>query len=173
MKATREEATRSNAVTTPPETETPPRRRARRLGRRAAILALVAIVGVLALGWLGDTLGQFAPRATFHNGETQEAGLYHVALNVDPLPARAGEQVTIQARFEDVNHRTATDVPARLVLTMPAMDMAPVEVLLVPTADGAYAARTRFPMSGSWLVRVELSPSGTTPVRADFDVPVR
>jgi hypothetical protein len=161
-------------VTTPPDTETaPPLRRARRLGKRAAILALVAIVGVLALGWLGDTLGQFAPRATFHNGETQQAGLYRVALNIDPLPARAGEQVTIQARFADDNDRPATNVPARLVMTMPAMDMAPGEALLVPTVDGAYAARTTFPMSGSWLVRVELTPPGAAKLRADFDVPVR
>jgi nitrogen fixation protein FixH len=133
----------------------------------------VAVVGVLALGWLGDTLGQFAPRTTFHNGETQQAGLYRVALNIDPLPAHAGEQVAFQTRIEDGDERPASDVTARLVMTMPTMDMAPIEAFLVPTADGAYAAHATFPMSGSWLVRVEVTPPGAAPLRADFDVPVR
>jgi len=44
---------------------------------------------------------------------------------------------------------------------------------LALNADGAYTARTTFPMSGAWLVRVELTPPNATSLHADFDVPVR
>jgi hypothetical protein len=134
---------------------------------------LVAIAGVLALGWLADSLGQFAPRTTFQNGETQQAGLYHVSLTLDPASARAGEATTITARIEGDDGRAMNDVAARLIMTMPAMDMAPSETPLTTSGDGRYTARTSFPMSGAWLVRVELTPPGATPLRADFDVPVR
>jgi nitrogen fixation protein FixH len=133
----------------------------------------VAIVGVLALGWVADTLGQFAPRTTFTNGETQQAGLYRVALSFNPPRAHASETSTVTARIENSDGRPVGDVTARLMMTMPTMDMAPVEAALALNADGAYTARTAFPMSGAWLVRVELTPPGATPVRADFDVPVR
>jgi YtkA-like len=149
-----------------------PQRR-RRFGRRAALLVLVASVGVLALGVFADTLGQVAPRVTFHNGETQQAQLYRVALNIDPSPARAGRAVTVTARITASDGRAATDLAARLVMTMPTMDMAPIESPLALNEDSAYIARTAFPMSGAWLVRVELTPGGATPLRADFDVPVR
>ena len=148
-------------------------RSARRFGRRAAALVLVAIVGILALGWLADTLGQFAPRTTFNNGETQQAGLYRVALNFSPAQARVDQEATITAQIEDSDGSPARDVTARLILTMPTMDMAPIEAPLALNAEGAYTARTTFPMSGAWLVRVELTPPNATPLRADFDVPVR
>ena len=154
------------AVTQPP-------RSARRFGRRAAALVLVAIIGVLALGWLADTLGQFAPRTSFTNGETQQAGLYRVALTFDPAQAHAGQAATITARIVDSDDRPVSDVTARLIMTMPAMDMTPVETLLATSAGGAYSARTTFPMSGAWLVRIELTPPGAAPLWADFDVPVR
>ena len=150
-----------------------PPRSARRFGRRAAALVLVVIIGVLALGWLADTLGQFAPRTSFTNGETQQAGLYRIALTFDPAQARAGQAATITARIVDSDGRPVSDVAARLILTMPAMDMTPVETPLALNADGAYTARTTFPMSGAWLVRIELTPPGAASLRADFDVPVR
>ncbi|HEY7094268.1 MAG TPA: FixH family protein [Ktedonobacterales bacterium] len=148
-------------------------RSARRFGRRAAALVLVAIVGTLALGWLADTLGQFAPRTTFTNGETQQAGLYRVALSFSPAQARVDQEATITAQIEDSGGRPVRDVTARLIMTMPTMDMSPVEAPLALNADSAYTARATFPMSGAWLVRVELTPPGATPLRADFDVPVR
>jgi len=154
-------------------TVTRPPRSARRFGRRAAALVLVAIVGVLALGWLADSLGQFAPRTAFTNGETQQAGLYRVALSFSPAPARVDQEATITAQIEDSDGRPARDVTARLIMTMPTMDMAPIEAPLALNADGAYTARATFPMSGAWLVRVELTPPNATPLRADFDVPVR
>jgi hypothetical protein len=133
----------------------------------------VAIAGVLALGWFADTLGQFAPRTTFANGETQQAGLYRVALSFDPTPARAGEMNTITARIETSDGRLTTEVSARLILTMPTMDMTPIQTPLALGADGVYIARTTVPMTGAWLVRVELTPPGSAPLYADFDVPVR
>jgi hypothetical protein len=146
---------------------------ARRFGRRAALLVLVAVVSVLALGWFADTLGQFAPRTTFTNGETQQAGLYRVALNFSPARARVDQETTVTAQIEDSDGRPVSDVTARLIMTMPTMDMSPVETPLTLDRDGAYTARTTFPMSGAWLVRVELTPPNATPLRADFDVPVR
>jgi hypothetical protein len=133
----------------------------------------VLIASVLALGWLADILGQFAPRTTFANGETQQAGLYRVALSFDPTPARAGEINTITARIESSDGRLTTEVSARLILTMPTMDMAPIETTLALSAGGVYSARATLPMTGAWLVRVELTPPGSAPLYADFDVPVR
>jgi hypothetical protein len=146
--------------------------RRRRFRRRAAALALVAIGAVVALGWVADALGQIAPHITFHNGETQQAGLYRVALSIDPAPTRATEAVTVTARVETSDGHPATDLAARLALTMPTMDMAPVEIPLASDEDGAYVARTSFPMAGAWLAVVELTPPGAAPLRADFDVPV-
>jgi hypothetical protein len=146
---------------------------ARRFGRRAAVLVLVAIVGVLALGWLADTLGQFAPRTSFTNGETQQAGLYRVALSVSPAEARSDQEATITAQIEGSDGRPVSDVTARLIMTMPTMDMAAVETSLALNADGVYTARATFLMAGAWLLRVELTPPGATPLHADFDVPVR
>jgi nitrogen fixation protein FixH len=131
------------------------------------------MAGVLALGWLADTLGQLAPRTTFSNGETQQAGVYRVALSVAPTPAHAGDAVVVSARVEESDGRPASGLSVRLLMTMPAMDMTPVETPLALNADGAYAARTTFPMSGAWLVRVELAPPGAAPTHTDFDVPVR
>ncbi|HEY7019982.1 MAG TPA: FixH family protein [Ktedonobacterales bacterium] len=148
-------------------------RSARRFGRRAALLVLVAVVGVLALGWLADTLGQFAPRTSFTNGETRQAGLYRVALSFSPTQTRIDQEATITAQIEDSDGRPVRDVTARLIMSMPTMDMSPVEAPLTLKADGAYTARATFPMSGAWLVRVELTPPGAAPLRADFDVPVR
>jgi hypothetical protein len=150
-----------------------PPRSARRFGRRAAALVLVAIIGVLALGWLADTLGQFAPRTSFTNGETQQAGLYRVALNFSPAQAHAGQAATITARIVDSDGQQVNDVAARLIMTMPTMDMSPVETPLTLDTVGAYTARTTFPMSGAWLVRVQVTPPGVAPLRADFEVPVR
>jgi nitrogen fixation protein FixH len=133
----------------------------------------VAIVGVLALGWLADTLGQFAPRTTFTNGEAQQAGLYRVTLNLDPGLAHTGDATTVTAQIEDSNSRPVSDVTARLILSMPTMDMTPVEMALPPSRNGAYTAHMAFPMSGAWLVRVELTSPGAAPLHADFDVPVR
>jgi len=113
------------------------------------------------------------PRTTFRNGEIQQAGLYRVALTLDSAPARAGDAVTVSARVEGSDGRPVTDLAARLVMTMPTMEMGPVATPLTPNADGTYAARTNFPMSGAWLVRVELTPAGAAPLRADFEVPVR
>jgi nitrogen fixation protein FixH len=128
---------------------------------------------VLALGWLADALGQFAPRTTFTNGETQQAGRYRVALTFDPAQARAGDSSTVTARIVDSDGRPVSDVAARLIMTMPAMDMTPTETPLTARADGAYSARATFPMSGAWLVRIELTPPDAAPLHADFDVPVR
>jgi hypothetical protein len=148
-------------------------RSAHRFGRRAAVLVLVAIVGILALGWLADTLGQFAPRTSFTNGETQQAGLYRVALSFSPAQTRVDQEATVTAQIEDSDGRPVRDVTARLIMTMPTMDMSSVEAPLTLNADGAYTARTTFPMPGAWLVRVELTSTGAAPLRADFDVPVR
>jgi YtkA-like protein len=148
-------------------------RSARHFGRRAVALVLVVIVGVLALGWLADGLGQFAPRTAFTNGETQQAGLYRVALSFSPTQARINQEATITAQVQDSDGRPVHDVTARLVMSMPTMDMSPVEAPLTLSADGAYTARPTFPMSGAWLVRVELTLPGATPLHADFDVPVR
>jgi hypothetical protein len=145
----------------------------RRFGRRAAFLVLVAIVGVLALGWLADTLGQLTPRSTFTNGETRQAGPYRVTLAFNPAQARANQVAAITAKIVESDGRPVSNVAAQLVMTMPTMDMAPVETPLALSADGAYTARATFPMSGAWLVRVELTSPGASPVRADFDVPVR
>ena len=148
-------------------------RSARRFGRRAAALVLVAIVGMLALGWLADSLGQFAPRTAFTNGETQQAGRYRVALSFSPAQTRVDQEATIAAQIEDSDGSPVRDVAARLMLTMPTMDMSPLEAPLTLNADGAYTARATFPMSGAWLVRVELTSPGAAPLHADFDVPVR
>jgi nitrogen fixation protein FixH len=136
-------------------------------------MVLMAIVGILALGWLADTLGQFAPRTTFTNGETQQAGLYRVALTFGSAQARVDQEATITAQIEDSDGRPVRDVTAQLIMTMPTMDMSPIEASLTPNADGAYTARATFPMSGAWLVRIELTPPGAAPLHADFDVPVR
>jgi YtkA-like protein len=155
------------------QTVAQPPRSARRFGRRAAALVLVAIVGILALGWLADTLGQFAPRTTFTNGETQQAGLYRVALSFSPAQARVDQEVTITAQIADSDGRPVHDVTARLIMAMPTMDMSPIETPLTLNAADAYTARTTFPMSGAWLVRVELTPPNATSLHAYFDVPVR
>src|SRR5262245_1054701 len=94
-------------------------RSARRFGRRAAALVLAVIVGILALGWLADTLGQFAPRTTFTNGETQQAGLYRVALRFSPAQARVDQEATVTAQIKDSDGRPVRDVTARLIMTMP------------------------------------------------------
>lgn len=148
-------------------------RATRRFSRQVAVMVLVAIVGVLALGWLADTLGQFAPRTTFTNGETQQTGLYRVALSFSPAQARVDQEAIITAQIEDSDGRPVSDVTARLIMSMPTMDMAPLEMALAPSGDGAYTARMTFPMSGAWLVRVELTPPSGAPLHADFDVPVR
>jgi YtkA-like len=147
--------------------------RPRRFGRRAAILVIAAIIGVLALGWLADALGQFAPRTTFTNGETRQAGLYQVALTITPAPARTGQSVMVTARVEDVDGHPAMGLAARLTMTMPTMEMATVETPLALNADGIYEALVTLAMAGEWRVRVELTPPGAAAVRADFDVPVR
>jgi hypothetical protein len=147
--------------------------RPRRFGRRIAILVIAAIIGVLALGWLADALGQFAPRTTFTNGETRQAGLYRVALTITPAPASTSQSVIVQARVEDVDGHPAKGLAARLTMTMPTMEMATVETPLALNADGTYQALVTFAMAGEWRVRVELAPPGAAAVRADFDVPVR
>jgi YtkA-like protein len=91
---------------------------------------------------------------------------------MSPTPARASEAVTVNARIETSDGHRATDLATRLMLTMPTMDMAPVEIPLTRSEDGAYVARATFPMAGAWLARVELTPPGAAPLRADFDVPV-
>src|SRR6185503_16438049 len=96
-------------------------RSTRRFSRRVAFMVLVAIVGVLSLGWLADTLGQFAPRTTFTNGETQQAGLYRVALTFEPGQTRAGDATTVTARIQDSAGQPASDVGVRLVMSMPTM----------------------------------------------------
>jgi hypothetical protein len=146
------------------------------VSRRLALLIAAAAVAILALGWLADALLTLAPGPTFSNGQTQQAGLYRVALTFDPAVPRAGVPEHAQVRVSDVSGQPVSGADVRLSLTMPAMVMVPLQVSATPSPDGAhgvYVAQSTFPMAGTWSAAVRITPKGQAAVQTEFVVSVR
>ncbi len=144
-----------------------------RVSRRAALLIALGAVIVLGLGWALDGFGQLAPATRFANGQTQQVGLYRVALTLAPNPPHAGAPARLTLRVTDTTGGAAPVVTVRLSVAMPAMDMSPVTLVMVPDGAGGYTATTAFPMAGEWAVAARVAPVGAAAVQTTFDVAVR
>ncbi len=143
------------------------------ISRRMALLIAAGAVVVLALGWAVDGLAQFAPAAHFSNGQTQQAGLYRVALSLDPAQPHAGAAERFTLHVTDAGGGAVSTADVRLTLAMPSMDMTPLQLTAAANGKGDYSAMGGFAMRGAWIVTVRISPPSDAAVHTDFAVPVR
>jgi hypothetical protein len=142
------------------------------LSRRAALLIAAGIFAVLALGWLADTAGLFAPAPSFTNGQAQRAGVYTVALALDPAQPRAGKDQLFAVRVSDNHGHAISGQNVRVIVSMPPMDMPPHELGVTSGQNGAYTAHGSFPMVGLWTVTVQVG-SGAAAGETSYVVRVR
>jgi nitrogen fixation protein FixH len=128
---------------------------------------------VLALGWAVDGLAQLAPAAHFTNGQTQQAGLYRVALALDPAQPHASAAERFTLHVTDVSGHAVSTADVRLTLAMPSMEMPPLQLTAAANGKGDYSATSGFAMRGAWVVTARVSPPGGSAVHTDFDIAVR
>lgn len=144
----------------------------RALHRRWLALAVaLAIVVMLALGWVIDTVASAPTQpASRTSDQWTQAGLDRVSLSLARQPLRAGQRETFGLRVVDT--AGAPIAGARLIcdLSMPDMFMPANTLLAVETAPGDYTCATTVNGTGHWLLTVSITARGRPPVAARFDL---
>lgn len=144
-----------------------------RVSRRMALVVAAAVVLVLALGWAVDSLGTLAPAVHFSNGAAQQAGLYRVALTLDPSTPHAFAAQRYTIRVTDTTGHAVSGAQVQLTLAMATMDMPAIHLAAAPLGSGAYTAEGALTMPGEWHAEVTLTlPSGGS-VHTQFDIAAR
>lgn len=133
-------------------------------------MVAAAVVLVLALGWAVDSLATLAPTVHFSNGAAQQAGLYRIALTLDPAVPHAGSAQRYALSVSDTSGKAVSGAHVQLTLTMATMDMPPIHLTATPSGNGVYTATGALSMPGEWHADVTLTPPAGAAVHTQFDI---
>jgi hypothetical protein len=149
----------------------------RRIAPRLLALAVViGILAVLGVGALADTLAVAPLRPPSQAGESQQAGIYTLALSMKPEPLTAGAETTFTLLVTDVSGAPVHNAHVTCDFTMPAMPMP--KMLIVASEDGAgrYTCHETLTDPGAWAMTATLTPPdapGGAPVHTTFTLQAR
>ena len=138
--------------------------------RRLALVVAAGVLVVLALGWAVDSLGTFAPAVHFTNGETRQAGLYRVALTLNPAQLRVGQPERFTLAVTDLTGHAVDGLQVPLRLSMVTMEMPAISATAAAGGNGIYAATATTSMSGEWQLDVTLTPLVGSSAHTQFDL---
>jgi len=139
-------------------------RRVRRLSRRAlAIVVAVAVLGVLGVGWLADSVGGATPPPG-QRALTQQVGLTTVSVTLPTKAQRANANAAVLLRVIDVSGRAVVGARAQCALSMPAMAMTlPIAQAEATATPGVYRCPAQNLSPGEWALALTLvTPDGKT-----------
>jgi hypothetical protein len=149
------------------------RHRRRVSPRLLALAVVVAVLAVLGVGALADTLAVAPLRPPTQTGATQQAGLYTLSLAVNPEPLTASAETTFTLRITDVAGAPVSGARVACDYTMPAMPMPTMHVTATADAAGAYICRETLTDAGAWALTITLTPPGGAPVHTTFPLQAR
>lgn len=156
------ETTEESAVSVPVKRRVSP--------RLLGLVVVTSILVVLGVGALADTLAVAPLRPATRTGNTQQAGLYSLALAISPEPLAANVATTFTLRVTDVSGAPVSGARVTCDFTMPAMPMPTMLVTASATGAGVYICREALTSPGAWALTVTLTPSGGAPLHTIFDV---
>lgn len=145
-----------------PAAATPAPRRGWRLSRRVlAIIVAVAVLGVLGVGWLADSVGGATP-APGQSTLTEQVGLATVSVTLPTAAQRVSANAALLLRVTDVSGRAVVGAQAQCALSMPAMAMTlPTTQAEATTTPGVYRCPAQDLSPGQWALALTLvTPDG-------------
>ncbi|HEU0027067.1 MAG TPA: FixH family protein [Ktedonobacterales bacterium] len=161
------------SVTPQTTSETEPRPRRQASPRLLALAVVVAILAVLGVGALADTLAVAPLRPPTREGATQQAGLYTLTLTVSPEPLTASAETNFTLRITDVSGAPVGGARVICDYTMPAMPMPTMRMTATSGAAGTYICRETLTDAGAWALTITLTPPGGAPVYTTFPLQAR
>jgi hypothetical protein len=146
-----------------------------RIRRRAIVAALAILLLLLVIG-LGESLGGFLPHTTpaFANGKTQAAGNLQVTLQFTPNPPKiSGDPATqVMLLLQDHAGQQINGAQVHVSLAMVTMDMGASDYPTQALGQGRYQTKVAFVMIGEWQVMVSITQPGDAAVATIFTVDV-
>lgn len=138
-----------------------------RLARRAlAVIVALAVMGVLGVGWLADSVGMATPE-TSQGALSQQVGLARVTLTM-AAPDQAGGGALL-LRVTDVAGKPVVGARATCALSMTGMGMSLPAARAQPTSTpGEYRCAAAGLMPGAWTLALALTPPGGETGHATF-----
>ncbi len=140
------------------------------------LLGLAVVTGILVtlgIGALADALAVAPLRPPTRGSDAQQAGLYTVALAVNPAPLTSGAQTTFTLRVSDVSGKAVSAARITCDYTMPAMPMPTMLVAASESGAGVYTCRETLTDPGAWALTVTLAPPGDAAVHTTFALQAR
>jgi YtkA-like protein len=136
------------------------------------LLGLAVTLGILAalgVGALADLLAVAPLHPPTRAAGVQQAGLYTLALAVNPEPLTASAATTFTLRITDVSGAPVSDARVTCDYTMPAMPMPEMVVMATSgSVTGTYICRETLTDPGAWALTITLIPPGGAPVHTTF-----
>jgi hypothetical protein len=144
-------------------------RRVGRLSRRAlAVIVAVAVLGVLGVGWLADSVGG-ATSAPRQSALTKQVGLATVSVTPPTTAQRSSANAALLLHVTDVSGRAVVGAQAQCVLSMPAMAMTlPTAQAETTTTPGVYRCPAQGLSPGAWALALTLVTSDGKTGHATF-----
>lgn len=142
----------------------PAPRTAGSLARRGlAIIIAVAVLGVLGVGWLADSIGGAAPEPG-QNALRQQVGLATVTVTLPTAAQRTDASAALLLRVTDVTGRVVVGARAECALSMPEMAMTlPTTQAEATATPGVYRCPAQGLSPGAWALALTLAtPDGQT-----------
>lgn len=139
------------------------------MARRAlAIIVAVAVLGVLGVGWLADSIGGAAPSPA-QSALSQQVGLETVTLTLPTAAQRASAGAALLLRVTDVSGRAVVGARAECALRMPEMAMSlPTTQAAATTTPGVYRCSAQGLSPGAWSLALTLAASDGQTGHATF-----
>jgi Cu(I)/Ag(I) efflux system membrane fusion protein len=103
--------------------------------------------------------------------EPRQAGGLTLSLSTVPEKPKAGE-ILLRLKVTDQAGKPVTSAQAFFVYTMPMPGMTDSKVTARHTKDGLYEGTVRFGMGGTWVVTVNLTVPGRSPIAEKFQFSV-
>ncbi|HEX8729754.1 MAG TPA: hypothetical protein VF739_14075 [Ktedonobacterales bacterium] len=135
-----------------------------RLSRRAlAIIVAMAVLGVLGVGWMADSIGGATPTPG-QSALTRQVGLTTVTVTLPTAAQRATASEAVLLRVTDVTGRVVVGARAECALSMPAMAMSlPATQAEATATPGVYRCPAQGLSPGAWALALTLAtPDGQT-----------
>ncbi len=146
----------------------------RRISPRLLGMAVVAgVLVTLGIGALADTLAIAPLHPPTQTSHAQQAGLYSIALVVNPAPLTSGAETAFTLRVIDVSGKAVGDARVTCDYTMPAMPMPTMLVAASERGAGVYTCRETLTDPGAWALTVTLTPHGGAAVHTTFALQAR
>ena len=141
--------------------------------RLLGLVVVMSILAVLGIGALADTLAVAPLRPPTQASHSQQAGLYTLALAIQPEPLTAGAATSFTLSVTDVSGAAVSGARIVCDFTMPAM---PMPAMLVTASDrgaGVYSCQEVLPDPGAWGLTITLTPHEGAPVHTTFALQAR